>query len=76
MDGQTYVLRNDGASEWTDFESPRLAMGVHSLDMAVLSNPAEFDPKFVSKAQVLIKSAALDGSDTGGATKCLKCPAN
>ena len=51
-------------------------MGIHSLDVIILSNPSKFDPSFQSKAQVLIKSVALDGSENGGATKCLKCPEN
>lgn len=62
------MLKNEKSNDWDEFESAKLTMGVHSLDIAVLSNPAAFDPKFQSKAQVLIKSAALDGTGAGGAT--------
>ena len=50
VDGQTHTLRSGGVDDWIEFESSRLTMGIHSLDISVLSSPEKFDPNFVSKA--------------------------
>ncbi len=60
MDGHTLSLNNTDSIDWQKFTSvPIVTQGVHSLDIAILSNFEELNSDFKSKAQVLIKSISF-----------------
>lgn len=80
MNGITLSIDNkedqDGATEdFMEFESDTIPQGTHSLDIAVLSDFQQYDPKFVSQAHVVIKNITIENTIRGGAEECLPCPA-
>ena len=61
------------SNTFESYESHVIPMGSYSLDIAILSDIKKYDPKYESKAQVLIKRLSLIGSVHGGASECLPC---
>lgn len=74
LNGQTLLIENKALQEGTSkknefqiFNSGMILYGLHTLDIALLSDVQSYDPKYESKARVLIKRITIEGLSSGGA---------
>lgn len=75
IDGITLLLKSTDSVDWDEFVSPPIiTQGVHSLDIAILSNFEVAVSTFTSKARVIIKNISFANTKFGGATQCFECP--
>lgn len=75
IDGLTLLLDSDSSSgTYKTFNHSMQGNAQHVVDIALLSDFQEGQADFTSKAQVLIQSALVEGSQLGGGVECLACP--